>query len=63
MKVYVMTTAKPFGEERYAGVKATKKAAEKAFRQLYPHMRSDGNDSYVSDNNNQLLLFIHEEEI
>ena len=65
MKVYVMTEADLFGVERYVGVKASKKAAEKEFRKKYPHMKKDeGNDSYVSASSGEIkLLFVHEEEI
>lgn len=64
MKVYIMTKAELFKPEVYIGVKASKKQAEKALRELYPFMRKDEvGDSYMADKNNQLLLFIHEEEI
>lgn len=62
MKVYVMTKAKPFKEEQYIGVRATKKSAEKALREEFPHMRCEMG-SYVSDKYNTYLLFIHEEEV
>lgn len=69
MKVYVMTKAKLFGDEIFVDVKPTKKAAEKAFRERYPHMRYSGmGDSYTSQkeitpDNGALLLFIHEREV
>lgn len=73
MKVYVMTEAELFMPEKYVGVKANKKAAEKAFRDKYPYMRKEENnasqckcpiESYVSDNSGKpTLLFIREEEI
>lgn len=64
MKVYVMTKAKPFEAEQYMGVKATKKAAEKALREVFPHMRKDvGGESYISSKDNAWLLFIREEEV
>lgn len=62
MKVAVMTKAVPFGPEVYVGVKASKKLAEKAFREMYPHMRKQ-DDALVSDATNSLLLFIHEEGV
>lgn len=62
MKVYVMTKAEPFKAEQYMGIKATRKAAEKALRDAFPYMRKEGDD-YVSDKENTYLLFIHEEEI
>ena len=64
MKVYVMTKAKPFEAEQYIGVKGTKKAAEKALREVFPHMRKDvGGENYISDKDNTWLLLIHEEEV
>lgn len=63
MKVYVMTMAKPFGEEIFKGVASTKKRAEKELRKMYPHMQPSGHDSYVADNTNTLLLFIREVEV
>lgn len=68
MKVYVMTEAKPFGVERYVGIKQSKNEAEKCFRMIYPFMRSSdaktGTWSYLSDASREpLLLFIHEEKI
>lgn len=69
MKVYVMTKAKLFQDEVYIGVEKSLKDAEKSLRVDYPHMRPSSRDevckmrSYVSDSSNQLLLFIHEEEV
>lgn len=67
MKVYVMTEAKLFGEERYVGVKKSVKEAEKCFRNIYPHMRRSGGNpgrAFLSDASKEpMLLFIHEEEI
>ena len=68
MKVYVMTKAKPFGDEIFVDVKPTRKAAEKAFRENYPFMRYSGFDSYTSQkeitpDNEAILLFIHEREV
>lgn len=65
MKVYVTTKAKPFHEELFMDVYASKKAAEKALRAKYPHMRKsvgDG-DSYSSDRDCTWILFIHEREV
>lgn len=62
MKVYVMTKAAPLGKEEYVGVRNSKKNAEKAFRELFPHMRRNM-DTLVSDAHNTYLLFIHEENI
>lgn len=62
MKVYIMTKAVPFGLEEYIGVRNSKKNAEKAFRELFPHMRINM-DTLVSDEDNTYLLFIHEEEV
>ncbi len=63
MKVYVMTEAEPFMPEKYLGVKATRKAAEKELRKKYPYMKPDGKDSYTTNIAGIKLLFIHEEEI
>lgn len=73
MKVYVMTIAEIFKPEKYVGVKASKKEAEKAFRKEYPYMRKEKRsssqdkcpfESYVSDSSREpKLLFIHEEEV
>lgn len=62
MKVYVMTKAVPLGKEEYVGVRNSKKNAEKAFREMFPHMRKNM-DTLVSDADNTYLLFIHEEEV
>lgn len=64
MKVFVMTRAVPFGVEEFVDVKRTKKEAEKAFRNIHPHMRSSMNDNcFVSDKNNTYILFIREKEV
>jgi hypothetical protein len=63
MKVYVATKAKPFGVEEYVGVEATRKKAEQHLRGLFPYMRKDGDNSFVSSARNEYILFIHEEEI
>lgn len=65
MKVYVTTKARPFQPEQYLGVYGSKKAAEKALRAEFPHMRKSIGDSisYSSDKNMTWLLFIHEEEV
>jgi len=64
MKVYVMTKAKPFGDEIFVDVKATRKAAEAAFRQEFPYMRIDKNTGdIISDKDITWLLFIREKEI
>ena len=67
MKVYVMTKAKPFGDEIFVDVKATRKAAEKAFREQYPFMRHSMGDAYASHKNisdiGAWLLFIHGREV
>ena len=68
MKVYVITEAKLFREERYVTVKATMKEAEKTVRKIAPHAKpTDSNASnqkaYFSDGSKQMLLFIREEEI
>ena len=57
-----MTKARPLGEEIYIGVKANRKAAEKALREMYPYMRKVM-DGYAADKDNSLLLFITEEEV
>lgn len=62
MKVYVMTKAVPFGKEEYVGVKNSKKSAEKAFREMFPHMKTN-TGTIVSDAANTYMLFIHEEEV
>lgn len=68
MKVYVVTKAKPLGVERYMFVKASKKEAEKALRDIAPYMRSfPGNikntSVYSADSSNSMFYFIHEEDI
>lgn len=68
MIIYVVTEAKPLGVERYMFVKASKKEAEKALRNISPHMRSfRGNikntSIYSADASNSMLYFIHEEDI
>ena len=68
MKVYVVTEAKPLGVERYMFVKASKKEAEKALRDIAPYMRSfsgsrKNTSVYSADYSNSLLFFIHEEDI
>ena len=62
MKVYVMTKAVPFEKEEYVGVKNSKESAEKAFREMFPHMRTN-TGTLVSDAANTYILFIHEEEV
>lgn len=68
MKVYVVTEANLLQPERYFTVKRSKKEAEKAIREVAPHMRKSNDlgkvTSYLSDaSKNPLLYFIHEEEI
>lgn len=68
MKVYVVTKAKPLEAESYMFVKASKKEAEKALRNIAPYMRSfSGNikntSTYSADSSNSMLYFIHEEDI
>lgn len=65
MKVYVTTKARPFQLEQYIGVYGSKKAAEKALRAEFPHMRKNIGDniSYSSDKNMTWLLFIRESEV
>lgn len=64
MKVYVMTKAKPFNEEIFVDVKATKEEAENEFRKQFPYMRVDkDNGDMTSDKDITWLLFIHEKEI
>lgn len=64
MKVFVMTRARPFGVEEFVDVKRTKKEAEKAFRNIHPHMRSSLDDcSFVSDKDTTYILFIREKEV
>lgn len=64
MKVYVATMSALFGEERYIGVAASRKKAEKLLRDKWPHMRKDEwSTCYYADKKKDLLLFIHEEEI
>ena len=61
--VYVVTKAVPFGPERIHKAFSTRKAAEKALRKEYPHMKlsNDGGSliSYTADASCKLLLFIH----
>ena len=67
MKVYVITKEKPFGEEVYVGITATKKMAEIILREKYPYMKEcgtvDGVTSYKDGNPVKYLLFIREEEV
>lgn len=65
MKVYVTTKARPFQPEQYMKVYGSKKAAEKALRADFPHMRKslDSGNSYSSDKDCTWILFIHEEEV
>lgn len=72
MKVYVMTEAKLFGEERYVGVAKSFKEAEKKLRNLAPYMREfkappmpcrESTRCYMTDKGGQMLFFIHEEEL
>ena len=64
MKVYVYTEAASFMPETYIGVAKSRKEAEKAMRKIYPHMKQDGANSYISGAIEPIkLLFIHEEEI
>lgn len=72
MKVYVCTEAKLFEDEKYVGVKSSKKKAESFLREKYPHMRKvDAAPTYVASYNSQKdmddpaarLLFIREEEL
>lgn len=64
-KVYVVTKAKPFGDECYVTVKATKKEAEKVIRGLYPNAQkssiSDELDSYTCKNRDGswLIMCVH----
>ena len=66
-KVYITTHAVPFGPERLDRAFSTRKAAEKALRKEYPHMKKSndmGNfTSYVTDNSMSKLVFIHEMDI
>lgn len=67
MKVYVITKAKPFSEERFIGVASSKKKAEKVLRKQFPYMRlgsdNDGYWTYTSDAKVEYVLFIREEEV
>jgi hypothetical protein len=68
MKIYVVTEAKPLEAERYMFVKASKKEAEKALRNISPYMRSilgyrKNTSTYSADASNSMLYFIHEEDI
>lgn len=65
MKVYVTTKGRLFQPEQYIGVYGSKKAAEKALRTEFPHMRKSlmDSNSYSSDKDCTWILFIHEEEI
>lgn len=64
MKVYVMTKAKPFNEEIFVDVKATKEEAESDFKKQFPYMRVDKvTGDMASDKGITWLLFIHEKEI
>jgi hypothetical protein len=68
MIVYVVTEAKPLGVERYMFVKASKKEAEKALRNISPYMRSlsenrKNTSAYSADSSNRMFYFIHEEDI
>jgi hypothetical protein len=60
--VFIITKAKPFGEKIYVGVRSSKKLALKLLRELFPHMRTIGEDM-VSDADNTWLLFIDEEPV
>lgn len=64
MKVYVMTKAKPFNEEIFVDIKATRKEAESEFKKKFPHMRVDkATGDMASDKEITWLLFIHEKTI
>jgi len=68
MKVYVTTKARPFQPGQYMGVYGSKKAAEKALRAEFPHMRKSttwngDSNSYSSDKNCAWILFIYENEV
>ena len=67
MKVYVITKAHLFGEEKYVGIASSFKKAEKLLREQFPYMRKDklaNGHCYYSDNSDhRQLLFIKEEEI
>lgn len=64
MKVYIYTEANLFMPEVYVGVAKSRKDAEKAMRKIYPHMKQNGANSYVSGAIEPIkLLFIHEEDI
>ena len=62
MKVIIITKARPLGEETYFGVASNIKNAEKLIRTKYPYMRKiDG--GYSSDNDNNHLFFLKQEEV
>ncbi len=61
-KIYVITKAEPLKEEKYVGIRSTRKLAEKFLRDRFPNMRPY-DDAFVSDKTESLLLFIREEEL
>lgn len=65
MKVYVTTMAIPFKSEIFMDVYGSRKAAEKALRAEFPHMRKTEDDPncFLSDARGAMLLFIHEKEV
>ena len=67
-KVFVVTEAEIMGAEKYVGVFASEKAAEKFVRGRYPNARKDEMGSYVSflcksAGRGEFLMFIHREQM
>ena len=66
IKVYVTTKSRPFHEEMFLDVHASKKDAIKSLFNEFPYMRKackGSDDVWASDKDNTFLLFIHEKEI
>lgn len=67
MKVYVTCKARPFQQEMFMDVYGSKKAATKALRTEFPHMRPMAGDPdcdcFMSDKDSSWILFIHEREV
>ena len=64
-KVYVTCKARPFQPEMFMDVYGSKKAATKALRTEFPHMRPmvGDPDCFMSDKDSTWILFIHEREV
>lgn len=67
MKVFVVTEAEPLRAERYIGVYASEKSAEKFIRGMYPNARKDDMGAYSAflckKAGHEFLMFIHREEL